>query len=185
MSIKLKIAWILSILATALTSFGLVGSGTSASFSDTASVTHQIQTGHVKLRIVKVDGQALDPAVDEYRLSDAVKGTKADITRLVKLRNDGTLDLTSLFLTTTPAAGDDVALAAALTVTVRLDDGTGATEASRTLADWETGPQALELPNALTPGESVTVTMHTQGKVDLQEDARVEPTYAFTAYAGE
>lgn len=185
MSIKLKVAWILSILATALASFGLVGNGTSASFSDTVTVTHEIRTGHVKLRIVKVDGQALDPPVEEQRLSDVVTDTKTDLTRVVELRNDGTIDVTSLFLTTTPGENDSEALTTALLITVQLTSETGATEVARSLAEWEAAPQQVRLPRPLAPGGSLTVTMRTKGELEGSEDMSVEPTYRFTAYAGE
>lgn len=186
MSIKLKIAWILSVLVTALASFGLVGNGTSASFSDTVTVTHHIQTGQVKLRIVQVDGQALDPVTAEHWLTDVVKDTKADITRVLELRNDGTVDITSLFLTTTPGRGDSTDFAEALSVTVQLGSQAEATEAARTLADWESAPQKLNLPSSLAPGESLTVTMHTKGGLEAtREEGRVEPTYSFTAYASD
>ena len=183
MSIKLKVAWILSILATALASLGLVGNATSATFSDTVTVTHEIQTGHVKIRIVSVDGQAVDPPVRDYRLTDVVKGARADITRVVELRNEGSLEASSLFLTATPGAGDSPTLAKQLSVTVGIQDDTGATQAVRTLAEWEAAPRELDLPSKLAPGESVTVTMHTTGTLDMGEKAQgVEPTYAFTVY---
>lgn len=186
MTTRLKIAWILSILATALASFGFVGSGTSASFSDTVTVTHKIQTGRLKLSLVKVDGQALEPPVQDYRLSDQIKGANSDLTRELELRNEGTVDIASIFLGATPTEGDSVALAEALTVTVGLIDQDGATETARSLASWESGPRKLQLPSILAPGESVTVTMHTTGKVELDaKDAKVEPVYTFTGYANQ
>ena len=181
MNSRLKLLWMLSILLTACLSAGLIGSGTSAVFSDSVTLRQQIRTGHVKLTIVKIDDVALDPPADErVNVQDTVKGTDVDVTRVVELRNDGTLTIHSLHLTTT-LGGNDVRGGTDLRVTVTLKDAAGTSTATRTLDQWQGPARRLDLPGALPPRATVTVELHTVGTID---DARspdgVQPAYRFT-----
>lgn len=180
--VRTKLAWSASLLLAAVLGAGLAGQGTYAVWSDSVAVTHTITTGHLKLKIVAVDGQALDVPADEYALADDVRGSQVDLTRVVEIRNDGTLPVAVLTLTTTPSPDDVAVLAEELTLEVRVTDESGEAVSAATLASWESsGPADLGLPTTMEPGESVLVTLHVTGTLTGHEkDSGVQPVYTFT-----
>jgi predicted ribosomally synthesized peptide with SipW-like signal peptide len=185
MSVKLKVAWILSIVVTAMASAGLLGAGTSASFSDSVVVTHEIRTGRVEILLTAVDGKPLTDPSDSHHLTDMLSGTTVDLKHQLTLHNDGTLDIGDLTLTTSPSPADIAPEMAKLILKVSYaaPDGGTATE-SHPLSYWLASPRTVATDLGLPSGHDLDVEIHLTGKLATRDqDPTTELTYRFTGSA--
>ena len=183
---RIVMAWGASVLAALLVGAGLGGPGTLAAFSDSVTVTQEITTGRVTIVLTAVDGTALAEPSDSHHLTDTLSSTTVDLGHELTLRNDGTLDIGSLALTTTPSNADLAPAMAKLVLeaTYTAADGTTATQ-SHPLSYWLAEPRTFATSLGLDPDEAVDVALHLTGILPAEDQGEVvELTYRFTARAG-
>lgn len=186
MRTRIVMAWGASVLAALLLGAGLTGPGTRAAFSDSVDVTQEIRTGRVAIVLTAVDGKDLPAPVDEYTVRDTLTTAAVDLSHDLTLRNDGTLDIGSLSLTTTPAPAEVAPEMARMLLAVSASIAGERTSVTRShpLSYWLAEPRSIARELGLAPGQEATVHLHLTGdlgRADLGDGTDL--TYRVTATA--
>lgn len=185
MRTRIVMAWGASVLAALLVGASLGAPGTRAAFSDSVTVTQEIRTGRVTVVLTAVDGTALANPSDSHHLTDALSSQTVDLRHALTLRNDGTLDIGFLSLTTSPSNVDIAPAMAKLVLEAAYTgrDGKEMTQ-SHPLSYWLAEPRTFATGLGLAPGDALDVGLHLTGTLPTEEQGAVELTYQFTARAG-